>query len=88
MRRIGYILGLLAAFASFALAQVLPDSAQQEAWQHFNQQHGGQVFIRWHVETGTPATIYGLSALILLHAASFAQGPDQKVAQNASIPPF
>ncbi|MBW8036640.1 MAG: hypothetical protein FVQ79_13710, partial [Planctomycetes bacterium] len=62
MRRIGYILGLLAAFASFALAQVLPDSAQQEAWQHFNQQHGGQVFIRWHVETGTPATIYGFKS--------------------------
>ncbi len=62
MRRIGYISGLLAALASFALAQVLPDNAQQEAWQHFNQQHGGKVFIRWHAETGTPATIYGFKS--------------------------
>ncbi len=52
MRRIGYILGLLAAFASFALAQVLPDSAQQGARQQPGQvgpygaqvqQHGGEV---------------------------------------------
>ncbi len=63
MRRIGYILGLLAAFASLAFTQVLPDAAQLEAWQHFNRQHEENAVIRWHKETGTPATIYNFKSV-------------------------
>ena len=62
MRKNSYILGLLVAFSSFATGQVLPDQAQQEAWQNFNQKHGSKVFIRWHDETGTPATIHGFKS--------------------------
>jgi len=62
MRKISLILGLLVAFAGFATGQVLPDQAQTEAWRTFNQKQGGKAFIRWHDETGTPATIYGFKS--------------------------
>ena len=62
MRKVGYILGFLVAVVSFSFSQVMPDKAAQEAWQAFNQQHGGNAIIRWHTETGTPATIYGFKS--------------------------
>lgn len=46
-------------FTTFSFCQVLPDSSQFEAWKNFNDSYLGKWIIRWHEETGTPATIYG-----------------------------
>jgi len=30
-----------------------------EAWKNFNEHNQNRWIVRWHEETGTPATIYG-----------------------------
>lgn len=59
MNRFIGCLSALLLLVSIVQSQVLPDSSQLRAWEDFNGQYNRQWTIRWHEETGTPATIYG-----------------------------
>lgn len=87
MRKVGCIMGFLAVLVSFSFSQVMPDEAAQQAWQAFNQQHGGNAAIRWHMETGTPATIYGFKSkayeVVLLRSKVAMERFKKKVTEGA-----
>ncbi len=67
MKRIFLVLGILFLSIQSAFAQaapVLPDAAQLQAWQQFNERRGGQWAVYWGQETGTPAACYGRRSVV------------------------